>query len=96
MPGHGRSLFGYRDGLLKTDVQVNGQAVEAESGHYIGIRRSWKAGDVVTVSLDMKPRLTTANPLLREDRGRVAVERGPLVYPSSRAISPGCGSSMPH
>jgi DUF1680 family protein len=74
---------------LKTDVQVNGQAVEAESGRYLGIRRSWKAGDVVTVSLDMKPRLTTANPLLREDRGRVAVERGPLVYCLEQGDQPG-------
>jgi hypothetical protein len=28
----------------------------------------------------MQPRLTTANPLVRENVGRVAVERGPLVY----------------
>ena len=28
----------------------------------------------------MKPRLTASNPLVRENAGRVAVERGPLVY----------------
>jgi DUF1680 family protein len=30
--------------------------------------------------LDMTPRLSAANPLVRDDIGKVAVERGPLVY----------------
>jgi uncharacterized protein len=66
----------------RTSVQVNGQAagVHATPGEYLELRRRWAPGDRVTMHLDMQPRLTTANPLVRENVGRVAVERGPLVY----------------
>ena len=40
----------------------------------------------------MAPRLTAANPLLREDLGRVAVERGPLVYCLEAPDQPGLNS----
>jgi uncharacterized protein len=49
-------------------------------GEYYEIRRRWQPGDQVHVVFDMKARLVRANPLVREDAGRVAVERGPLVY----------------
>jgi DUF1680 family protein len=51
----------------------------ARSG-YNAIRRVWKPGETVTVRLSVETRLTTANPRVREDIGKVAVERGPLVY----------------
>jgi DUF1680 family protein len=62
-------------------VTVNGQAIEEtpEQG-YIAITRRWKRGDVVEVRLDMEPRIVRANPRVEADRGRVAVERGPIVY----------------
>jgi DUF1680 family protein len=59
---------------------VNGTPVAAPAGHYAEIHRTWKAGDRVALTLDMHPRLTQANALVRENAGRVAVERGPLVY----------------
>jgi DUF1680 family protein len=34
----------------------------------------------VRIAFDMAPRLTQSNPLVRENGGKVAVERGPLVY----------------
>ena len=66
----------------RTSVQVNGQSagVAPKPGHYVELRRRWAPGDRLHVQLDMQPRLTTANPLVRENVGRVAVERGPLVY----------------
>ena len=63
-------------------LSVGGAALAApkvEKG-YFAVRRNWKPGDVVTVQFDMEPRLVAANPLVRENIGRVAVERGPLVY----------------
>jgi hypothetical protein len=63
-----------------TRLTVNGAQVPATAGQYAEIRRTWKAGDRVQLVLDMGPRLTAANALVREDTGRVAVERGPLVY----------------
>ena len=40
----------------------------------------WKKGDVVEVHFDMIPRIVKANPKVEADHGRVAVERGPIVY----------------
>lgn len=66
----------------RTRVEVNGEAFgnSPRSGAYLEIRRPWHAGDRVRLELDVTPRLTVANPLVRENVGRVAVERGPLVY----------------
>ena len=63
-------------------VSLNGnrvQAVDLERG-YFSITRKWKAGDKVEVHFDMEPRLVKANEQVEADRGRLAVERGPLVY----------------
>ncbi len=40
----------------------------------------------------MTPQLIRANPLVREDAGRVAIQRGPLVYCMESADQPGLGS----
>ncbi len=65
-----------------TTVTVNGKpAVGAvKPGEYLAIKRNWTPGDKVQLSLPMAPRLMQANELVRENVGRVAVERGPLVY----------------
>ena len=39
-----------------------------------------KAGDVVEYTMEIAPRLTYANVLLRQDAGKAAITRGPLVY----------------
>jgi hypothetical protein len=44
------------------------------------IKRTWKAGDVVDLSMPMPVRRVVAHDAVEADRGRVAVERGPLVY----------------
>ena len=53
---------------------------ELKAGQYFEIHRRWQPGDKVHVAFEMKPRFVRANPLVREDAGRVALERGPLVY----------------
>jgi len=65
-----------------TQVQVNGMVAEGspQPGRYFEIRRQWKAGDRVDLKFDGTPQLIRANPLVREDAERVAVQRGPLVY----------------
>jgi len=49
-------------------------------GEYFEMHRRWEPGDKVHIDFAMRPRLVRANPLVREDAGRVALERGPLVY----------------
>ncbi|MBZ5595987.1 MAG: glycoside hydrolase family 127 protein [Acidobacteriia bacterium] len=77
-----------------TEFTVNGTAAAGavEPGRYFEIRRQWRAGDRVEVKFDMQPQLIRANPLVREDTGRVAVARGPLVYCIESADQPGLGS----
>jgi hypothetical protein len=50
------------------------------------------AGDKVRLQLDMTPQVVMANPQLQDNRGRVAVERGPLVYCVEQLDQPGVGS----
>jgi DUF1680 family protein len=61
-------------------ASVNGAPAPAQPGEYLALKHRWQAGDRIRLELDMRPRLTAANPLVAENLGRVAVERGPLVY----------------
>jgi len=72
-------------------LEVNGRTAEAapRPGEYVEIHRTWSPGDRVRLRLDMQPRLTVSNPLVRENVGRVAVERGPLVYCLEQEDQPG-------
>jgi uncharacterized protein len=57
-----------------------GPAAPATNGTYHAVKRAWRGGEKVRLLLPVVPRLTEANPRVRENGGRVAVERGPLVY----------------
>jgi hypothetical protein len=71
-------------------VTVNGSLVNgAASGHYLGINRRWNPGDRLELHFDMQPRLLAANPQVIEDNGKVAVQRGPLVYCMEQLDEPG-------
>src|SRR6202158_4568833 len=62
-------------------VGANGKAVAgATPGQYLPIRRRWSAGGVMRVQFNMRPQLLEANAQIAENTGRVAVQRGPLVY----------------
>nr|WP_260845556.1 beta-L-arabinofuranosidase domain-containing protein [Paenibacillus sp. Y412MC10] len=62
-------------------VRVNGQPAQYElRDGYAYIRRDWQAGDIVELELDMQPRRIYAHPNLRASSGKVALQRGPLVY----------------
>jgi hypothetical protein len=62
-------------------LKVNGETVviTPEKGYAL-VSRKWQTGDIVELSLPMPVRRVAANAAVEEDRGRVAVERGPLVY----------------
>jgi DUF1680 family protein len=77
------SLFVRIPAWAKTaKVTLNGESAAGSPtpGEYFRIQRRWQAGDTVRLALDMTPQLVVANARVREDLGRVAVERGPLVY----------------
>jgi DUF1680 family protein len=47
---------------------------------YVRIKREWKKGDEVHLTLPMPARRMAAHGGVRDDAGKVALERGPLVY----------------
>ncbi|MCM1067336.1 MAG: glycoside hydrolase family 127 protein [Muribaculaceae bacterium] len=75
-------LYSYSDGYTPAfTVSVNGEAIPHDiSDGYLSINRRWRKGDTVELNFDMTPRCIAADPKVEADRGRVAVERGPLVY----------------
>lgn len=75
-------LYRYADQKkLSYTVKVNGTPVESSLDKgYFTINRKWKKGDLVEVHFDMEARVVKAHPNVEADRGKVAVERGPLVY----------------
>ena len=85
------NLYRFSDDVLGSyTIKVNGQPVigQLEKG-YLSISRQWKKGDVVTIHFDMPVRTVKANAAVKDDRGRIAVERGPLVYCAEGADNTG-------
>jgi hypothetical protein len=62
-------------------LAVNGAKVEPrlEKGFAV-IERQWQPGDVVELTLGMPVRRVLCNEQVEDNRGRVAIERGPIVY----------------
>lgn len=62
-------------------VRVNGQDVSVRPVKgFVNIRRDWTAGDTIEMDLPMPVRRLAANERVKDDLGRVALERGPIVY----------------
>ena len=74
------SLYTYLDKAKTYSVSVNGQSLYPENRDYITITRSWKKGDVIELNLPMEVRRIVANDNAEDDRDKVALERGPIVY----------------
>lgn len=62
-------------------IKLNGQeaAYSLKKGYAV-LKQGWKQGDELVLSFEIAPRRVYANARLRENVGRVAVMRGPLVY----------------
>ena len=62
-------------------LQINGKecAIKPKDG-YVVLHRSWHKNDLISLVLPMEAKFYQALPRVREDIGRVAVQRGPVVY----------------
>ena len=56
---------------------------------YVHLTRSWKAGDVIELNLPMPVRRVVANKNVQADVGRVALQRGPIVFCAEWPDNPG-------
>ena len=86
-------LYHYVDKTnLPVTLKVNGKAepINLDKG-YVALTRSWKKGDTVELNLPMPVRRVAANDRVAADKGRVALERGPIIYAAEWADNPGGG-----
>ena len=70
-------------------VKVNGKKVRSAPKHgYIRIDRKWVPGDKITIVFDMPVRTVYSDPRVRQDIGRAAIMKGPVVYCFEEADNP--------
>jgi DUF1680 family protein len=62
-------------------LTVNGKraSMNLEKGYAV-LKRQWRRGDVIELNLPMPVRRIVANEQVSADRGRVALQRGPIVF----------------
>jgi DUF1680 family protein len=78
------NLYSFADKATPYIIKVNGQpllhpSLSLNKG-YVEIERKWKRGDKVEIILPMEVRHVVANDNVEDDRGKLALERGPIVY----------------
>ncbi len=77
-------LYEYSDGKrLGVSVRVNERPISnvvIDKNGYINLNQDWHADDKIEIFFDMEPRVVKASNKVEADLGRVAIERGPLVY----------------
>ncbi len=76
------TLYRYSDDTeLDYRITVNGeQTGTLTADGYFTLDRKWKKGDKVQINFEMAPRTVKADSRVDADRGRISVERGPIVY----------------
>lgn len=63
-------------------VAANGAPLDVRcaAGTYAEVRRRWRRGDRLELTLEMPVRATESHPRVLENAGRIALARGPLLY----------------
>jgi hypothetical protein len=70
-------------------VRVDGEDVTADADDgFVRVEREWRDGDAVEVHFPMTVDRLVAHPEVRNDAGRVALRRGPLVYCAEEVDNP--------
>lgn len=75
-------LYSFQQDLnKKVSITVNGEVVDfkIENGYAI-LNRTWHQNDKVEVELPMEVRKVVANNNVKDDAGKIALQRGPLIY----------------
>ncbi len=75
----------YRDLVLPAEspkLSVNGEPIglQALDRGYVKLSKVWNLGDRIEMHLPMPPRRVVSHPAVSNNLGRVAIERGPIVY----------------
>ncbi len=64
------------------DLFLNGEKLDYSIGDkgYVTLSRPWKTGDVISFEFPFEVEVVTAHPEVDADAGKIAIERGPLLY----------------
>jgi len=70
------------EGLPLAAVVVNGELIETaqDKNGYVNIRRTWKTGDMIVLNLPLSVNRVYAHDNLEENKGKVSLMCGPIVY----------------
>ncbi|AGB41683.1 hypothetical protein Halha_1747 [Halobacteroides halobius DSM 5150] len=72
------------DWCQEASLQINNQSLEIESiindNGYAQIRRKWRNGDQIRLEFAMPIEKVTAHPLVTQNKDKVALKRGPIIY----------------
>ena len=83
-------LYRFLDTAPPATLKVNGVAVPlAIDKGFVRISRAWQRGDTIDLDLPMPVRRVVANEKVADDAGRVALQRGPIVYAAEWPDHPG-------
>jgi DUF1680 family protein len=66
--------------MQEWSVRVGRQVESVVRRGYVAISRKWKPGDVIELDLPMPVMRIASHPDVKDNRGHVAIQRGPLVY----------------
>ncbi|MFL5789857.1 MAG: glycoside hydrolase family 127 protein [Flavisolibacter sp.] len=75
-------LYTFSNSLTgKIEIKINGWPMDYNiiKGYAI-LKKQWRKGDVIEVNLPMEVRKITTNENLKDDIGKMALQRGPLIY----------------
>ncbi|GGG25725.1 glycoside hydrolase family 127 protein [Paenibacillus abyssi] len=63
-------------------ISVNGQEItdSVQEKGYVKINRTWQDGDRIELAMEIPVQLVRSHPDVRENAGKVALQRGPVVY----------------
>jgi len=89
MPGE---LYKYIDNKEPSySLSLNGKeiVVVSENGYLTLGKRLWRKGDQIEINFEMPVRKIVAHEKVEEDKGKMAIERGPLVYCAEEVDNPG-------
>jgi DUF1680 family protein len=88
LPGN---LYKYSDERkLNLSLSINGtnQKIEIKDGYVIVENNYWKSGDIIEIFFEMDVRKVLSNEKVVANRGKIAFERGPLVYCAEEVDNP--------
>lgn len=62
------------------DLSINGKRINVSEEKGYAVIKDWKSQDVIALNMDMPVEIVAADPHVKENFGKRAIQRGPLVY----------------